>query len=561
MLSDRIVKEYCRINDVTIESLMQLYDVSKYDHQDFIEASDSERFVDLLHSRLDDRKVVVDTDYDCDGVMSGVILEASLKKFGFNVSTHYPSEHDGYGLTLKEADRILYKFPDVKLIVTADSGINCKEAIDYLHDKGVEVLVSDHHRGEVELFPDLALTCVDVNRSDKIDNYRFKHISGAQTAYKLMMLYAEKYSDHSTISYVKSLRVFAAISVLSDVMLIDNENRELVRELLEICNSAKLEKMSLTNEYVNYLREFIQKFGAGKITQESFGFAIIPTINSNRRMLGESDLAFKVFDKNAFVRDSSINALMRLNDLRKSTKKLAQSNMRLVVDEDFLKIATVDADQGILGLIASDLTNSNECASLVFRKSGDKMTASGRGFSSISIYSILEKVKQIDPSLDFAFGGHSNALGCGVSMEHFEKFCKIASDVSNDIFDESMRSSKESIHLDLAEIVSDEDVFDQISYLCRLLDNLRPLPYNLEDISITVRADKEEWLSFGFETFGKSNEHLKMRSSKAEFIGFFKFEEFYRLDLNEVFEMTMSARLDQNQIKFIIEKVRKIDEC
>lgn len=552
---NNILNQYTRLNNISVEQLIELKDFSNYEHQDFSEAADALKFIEVLSQNKTTRRVVVDTDYDCDGVMSGIILEASLKRFGFNVSTHHPSEHDGYGLTIEEAERILQKFPDVSLIVTADSGINCKPAIDYLYEKDVRVLVSDHHEGKIEEFPDKALVCVDVNRIDKNDDYKFKHISGAQTAYKLMHLYAEKYGSRSDLTYIESLRLFAAISVISDVMQIDNENRELVKELLEICNSSRLEKMALTNEYVARLREFLQKFGSGEITQETFGFAVVPTINSNRRMLGESNIAFQVFDRDAFLREKSINSLMRLNDLRKSTKKLAQSQAKLVVDEKYLKIAVVEADQGILGLIASDCANRNSCASLVFRKAGDRMTASGRGHSRYAISELTKTMTKDYPEINCSFGGHSHALGGSVAVEDFERFCEVAAKISNEIYDDSMKSVDRAIEISLDKFLNDSAVLRDIKELCTIIRLLQPLPYYIDNLKFKIRAKKVEFIANGFESFGKSKEHIKMQRSPFDIIGFFDFETFYQADFDDEFEMIFDVKTEGSVIKCIISKI------
>lgn len=561
MNCNRIIDQYAKVNEIKLEDLLNLRDFSDYEHQSFKDAADAKEFIEILSNQISTRKVVIDTDYDCDGVMSGIILEASLKRLGFNVSTYHPTEHDGYGLTISEADKILKQFPTVDLIVTADSGINCKEAVDYLYSKNVKVLVSDHHKGEIDRFPDKALVCVDVNRSDKQDDYQFKHISGAQTAYKLMMLYAEKYGTLEDITYIKSLRIFAAISVLSDVMLIDNENRELVKDLLDICNSDKLEKMSMTNEYVARFRQFLLRFGSGEVTCETFGFAVIPTINSNRRMTGESTLAFQLFDDSLVVRETAINMLMRLNDLRKSTKKIAQSQASLIVDEKFLKIAVVDVSQGILGLIASDYSNRHSCTSLVFRKSGEYLTASGRGRANLSIYELLRSVKETDPSLDFSFGGHSNALGCGVAVKDFDRFCEIARQKSNEIFNASMlEQNNTAIDSHLREILNDKDFADQTFQVCTLLKQLQPIPYYLNNLRFRILDLKENYLFYGFQNFGKEYEHLKFKSNETEIIGFFDFVEFYNSDLDDRFEMILAAKLEHNKLKYIIEKVRKLND-
>lgn len=558
---NEILRRYAQMNDITIDDLTKLSNFADYVHQSFSEASDALKFIDVLHSHRDTRKVVIDTDYDCDGVMAGVILEASLQRLGFSTALHYPSEHDGYGLTLPEAHRILKKFSDVSLIITADSGINCKPAIDFLSTQNVSVLVSDHHKGEVDQFPDKALVCVNVNRSDKPDNYRFKHISGAQTAHKLMCMYAEKYGTPDDLRYIQQLKLFAAISVLSDVMLIADENRELVKELLDTCNSSRLQKIAMTNDHIARLYDFLTRFGKGKVTLETFGFAVIPTINANRRMLGESNLAFQLFDQNSAIREKAINSLMRLNELRKSTKKLVQASARLVVDEKFLKIAVVEGAQGIVGLIASHYTNKGECPSLVFRRTDTGyFTASGRGYAEMSIYRLLEQVKNRDTTIDFSFGGHSNALGCGVAEKDFKRFCQIAAQISNEIFDDSMKGCLRSIELDTKEFLEDVTMQSQIKVTCAILDELKPLPYKLSDFKISITDTKENFLNHGFAHFGRAHEHVKLQKRDVEIIGFFDFEDFYHAELSQTYRFVMNVKSEDGKIKCVIDRVSKIDD-
>lgn len=553
-MNNKFLSEWMRFNNLTNDDLMKLHDFERFDHQDFAEAADAVKFIETLHELKGTRRIVIDSDYDVDGIMSEEILKASLKKFGFNVSSYYPTEHDGYGLTMKEAHHLLEKFPDVTVVITADNGINCKEAIDYLSSLGIAVLVSDHHPGEVDKFPESAEICVNVNRSDKTDLYRFKHISGAQTAYKLMELYARTYESSQVQSYIKCLKVFASISILSDVMLIDNENRRDVRDLIADFNSKRLENMSLVNEYVKRLKTFIDKFGSGKITAETFGFAVIPTLNSARRMLGESELAYKVFDENAKVAEVSTNALMRLNDLRKAEKREAMTNIDLKVDTDQLAIAVTTAKGGILGLIASDLANSVKRSSLAFKEINGRMKASGRGFGGNSIYRILEEVKDRDSSIDFGFGGHSHALGCEVAIEDFERFCQFAKECAEELYHDLVIETDPAVEVTLSEILDSKDFLVELKYASDMIDLIRPLPYYLKDLKISCKTSLSEINARGFEYFGKSFEHLKLERPDLEIICFFKADVIR--SAKEELELIMNVRYDSNKCQLIIDEVK-----
>lgn len=556
-MENRFLSEWMRYNDLTNEEFMKLHDFERFDHQDFSEAADTVRFIETLHGLKGTRRIVIDSDYDVDGIMSEEILKASLRKFGFNVSSYYPTEHDGYGLTMKEAHHLLEKFPDVTAIITADNGINCKEAIDYLSSLGISVLVSDHHRGEIDKFPSSAEVCVNVNRSDKTDLYRFKHISGAQTAYKLMDLYARTYESSQVQSYIKCLKVFASISILSDVMLIDNENRRDVKDLIADFNSKRLENMSLVNEYVKRLKTFVDKFGSGRITAETFGFAVIPTLNSARRMLGESELAYKVFDENAKVAEVSTNALMRLNDLRKAEKREAMSMIDLKVDTDQIAIAVTTAKGGILGLIASDLANSAKRSSLAFKEVNGRMKASGRGFAGNSIYRILEEVKDRDDSIDFGFGGHSHALGCEVAIEDFERFCQIAKECSEELYHDLVIESDPSVEVSLSEILDSKDFLIELKYASDMIDLIRPLPYYLKDLKLSCKTSLSEINARGFEYFGKSFEHLKLERPDLEIVCFFNADKIK--SAKSEFELIMNVRHDSSKCMLVIDEVNTND--
>ena len=555
-MHSKLFKSWLEMNELSYDDYLDLLDFTKFDQQDFSEAADAIAFIETLHS-LKDKFIVIDTDYDCDGVMAGLVLEGSLKRLGFNTATYYPTEHDGYGLTLAEAEHILEKYPDAEVVITADNGINCRDGIKYLTDRGVKVLVTDHHKGEVDLFPTTAEVCVNVNRGDKTDNYRFKGISGAQTAQKLMDLYARTYGDSIDISYVKSLKLFASISIMSDVMPMLNENRRDVRDLIDTTNSQKFAAMAAANDYVKRLKTFIEKFGDKRVTIDSFGFAIIPTINSARRMMGESELAFKAFDSNPAVADLSINGLMRMNDLRKTAKKDALKTIDLRVDSPYIAVGVTTAKSGILGLIASDLANSVGRSALAFKHAGDYYRSSGRGWRHNSIYDILTEVKNREPEIDLQFGGHSHALGCSVAAKDFDLFCKTIEIVAEEMYKDVEPEVPKMIEVDFRELLTSKSLLAEMQDVVSKLDMIEPLPQNVVGLKLQTMTSNEEMTRYGFEYFGRSYEHLKYVSpdKKLEILLFFKADQ-VKFASDEII-LEMSVKFNYGKCMIVIDGVRE----
>ena len=555
-MHSKLFKSWLEMNELSYDDYLDLLDFTKFDQQDFSEAADSITFIETLHS-LKDKFVVIDTDYDCDGVMAGLVLEGSLKRLGFNTATYYPTEHDGYGLTLAEAEHILEKYPDAEVVITADNGINCRDGIKYLTDRRVKVLVTDHHKGEVDLFPTTAEVCVNVNRGDKTDNYRFKGISGAQTAWKLMDLYARTYGDSIDISYIKSLKLFASISIMSDVMPMLNENRRDVRELIDTTNSQKFAAIAAANDYIKRLKTFIEKFGDKRVTIDSFGFAIIPTINSARRMIGESELAFKAFDSNPAVAELSINGLMRMNDIRKTAKKDALKTIDLRVNSPYIAVGVTTAKSGILGLIASDLANSVGRSALAFKHVGDYCRSSGRGWRHNSIYDILTEVKNREPEIDLQFGGHSHALGCSVAAKDFDLFCKTIKIAAEEMYKDVEPEVPKMIEVDFRELLTSKSLLAEMQDVVSKLDMIEPLPQNVVGLKLQTTTSNEEMMCYGFEYFGRSYEHLKYVSpdKKLEILLFFKADQ-VKFASGEI-NLEMSVKFNYGKCTIVIDGVRE----
>lgn len=521
-----LFNEWCKLNRLASEDIVRLSHYDDYVKQSFLEAADVSSFLSQLNQLDRTCQIVVDTDYDCDGVMAGIILYESLKLFGFKPKLYYPNEKDGYGLTVKEAEHILQQFPETELIITGDNGINCKEAIDYLVGLNVNVLVTDHHLGDKALFPDKALACVNVNRQDKIDHYQFKHLSGAMTVYKLMELFCNRYINNSMVlNQIEALKPFAAISLLSDVMVIENENRKHVKELLDLFNnSRKLNSLSAISTPFKKLRKFVNHFDSDDITLDTFGYGVIPVINSARRMLGESQLAFELFDENNLISENATTTLLTVNELRKSTKKLdkQKADKNLMVNTDKLKLSIVDTRKGLLGLIASDYATQNKCMALVFNENevDGYYEASGRGFDKLSIYAFLEMLKQRYPHIQFKFGGHANALGCSVRVVDFDAFCKACEMCVAEMPDLVDDESTDYVCVTFNDLLNGA-FLEEVRALDNFVNAFRPLPPHVVDFKLRLVTTVGELRQRGLQFFGTNGEHAKLEQHQFSLLFFF----------------------------------------
>ena len=144
----------------------------------------------MEQERRPEKLLIVDTDYDTDGIMSAAVLTAALACFGINHRVYIPSMEDGYGLNVKAVNDMLQTYNNVSIILTADNGTNAYEGIDYANSLGIPVLVTDHHIGSSKP----ANAKVIVNPNVPTDFYPYKGNAGATVAWKTMMAYAKKYA-------------------------------------------------------------------------------------------------------------------------------------------------------------------------------------------------------------------------------------------------------------------------------------------------------------------------------------------------------------------------------
>lgn len=407
-----------------------LKEIENY-HHDVLQSSDDlcRRLLDI---RDNHRLIVIIPDFDMDGVMSGVCGFAGLAELGFNVALFIPDPNDGYGFTKATIKRLLAEYPLTEAIITCDVGVTCYEGIDFAKSVGIEVLVTDHHIQEKQINADVL-----VNPKKIGETYAHPGICGAYVLYQVLQQFADTYCDKFMSEQISRLRVFAGIGTVSDMMPVLYENRQLIRDAIDICKLIYLDRNDFIVNSIPgcdiYRRAFYGLFvtlcafnDAGKIRdsesidEQFFGYYLAPTFNSVKRMGKSMTEPFGVFfDSNP---ETKVNNLISWNEERKALEVMYMNEI-LTRDQPYApEIYLTTAPSGILGLLAQKLmlAHNKEHPVLVLNESDTKYHGSGR---SPEWYPFFTRTHD-----NFYVAGHDVAFGIGFTdkreLEAYHAFIK-----------------------------------------------------------------------------------------------------------------------------------------
>ncbi len=382
-----------------------------------------------LHKyRLSGEQVVVLTDFDFDGICSGVIGFGGLAELGFNVAIYMPSTTDGYGFSSDTIDDLLSQFPDCKAILTGDVGITCYGGIAHARDLGIDMFVTDHHKG----FGDAGATvAVDPQRPEDTEAYPFS--CGAAVMYYTLHYYAEHFADMPfyMMQQIDRLRVFAGFGTVSDSMPVYYENRELINDAISICKflyaDGNPEFVRMITGCDVYRRIFYGLYvmldcfsdckklkDAFKFDESFIGYYIAPAFNSVKRLGEDISIVYTVFFGGPANAKPAMKQVMKLNEIRKEMVKEKMLDLYSVQQPWAPYIYITDALPGICGLLAQNVMSVTGEPSLVLYGCEDgSYQGSGR---SPMWYPFLD-IAGHDPEERWYPAGHNPAFGIGVDDE------------------------------------------------------------------------------------------------------------------------------------------------
>ena len=380
---------------------------------------DMKKAVKIIKEKVSEKaKIRIIGDYDIDGVMSTYVLLRGLIRIGADVDTYIPDRvADGYGIHEHLINRA--EEDKVDTILTCDNGIAAVYEIQLAKEKGMTVIVTDHHEipyKETENGREIILPPADAILNPKQQDcpYPSKNLCGAVVAFKLISALYEEFCVPG--EELEDFYELAAIATVGDVMDLQGENRILVKEGLK----------RLKNTGNPGLRELIRVNGLedSKITAYHVGFVLGPCINASGRLDTAARSLALLNAENQGEAAKLAGDLTALNQSRKSlTEEGKEAAIHQVENTDLkndrvLVIYLPDCHESIAGIIAGRIREKYHKPTFVLTKGENSAKGSGR---SIEAYSMYEELVRCADLL-IQFGGHPMAAGLSIEEKNIEKF-------------------------------------------------------------------------------------------------------------------------------------------
>ena len=354
-------------------------------------------------------KIAVFGDYDVDGITATVLLVDYLRSRGADCMQYIPRRiEDGYGLGC-DALRSL-RSQGVDLVITVDCGITGVEEARFCREIGLDLVITDHHECK-DVLPD-AEAVVDPRRPDC--PYPFKHLAGVGVALKLVLALGQSREDALFARYC----TLAAIGTVADVMKMSDENRTIVQRGLE----------SITTTDFLGLKALLKETGLWdkEITSIQIGFVLAPRINAAGRM-GRAELAAELLlTQDPAKAERLARELCDLNRERQSVEQdifrcaIEQMDTLAPTERNALVLSSEEWHQGVVGIVASRLSEKFSCPSFMIHLAGGMGKGSCRSYGGFNLFAALEACSD----LLVGFGGHELAAGFTIKEENIPAFRK-----------------------------------------------------------------------------------------------------------------------------------------
>ncbi len=380
----------------------------------------------LEQALLEQKRILVVGDFDCDGATASVVAVKSLRLMGakyvdFLVPNRF--EH-GYGLS-PEIVKLSIQAKQPDLIITVDNGISSFDGAKLAQQSGIEVIITDHHLPSDSLPEANAI----INPNLKNCEFLSKNLAGVGVIFYLCSalkthLQTNGYfaNHHIPIPDLRTVLDLVALGTVADVVKLDQNNRILVAEgIKRIRNKQCAPGILALLEVANRKAETLQA--------SDLGFAVGPRLNAAGRLsdISRGIKCLLTDDMNDARRYA--NELEAFNQKRRATQEQMQEEAQAVIDAQDnqagkFAICLFDKSwhEGIVGIVAGKLKEDYHCPVVVFAQSGDNLKGSIRSIPSVHIKDLLDLVDRKHPDLILKFGGHAMAAGLSIKPENFAQF-------------------------------------------------------------------------------------------------------------------------------------------
>lgn len=491
-------------------------------------------------------KIVIFSDYDCDGIPGGVILHDFFKKINYNNFTNYiPDRHtEGYGLSI-DAIKV-FESEGVKLIITVDLGTTNVAEINEAQILGIDVIVTDHH------IPPEVLPSAFAILNPKLGNYPDPMLCGAGVAFKLVQGMVNKYGEYYKIKvgWEKWLLDMAGLGTIADMVPLVNENRTLAYFGLSVLRRSPrpgLQKLLS-----------ISKIDQENINEDDVGFMIAPRINVAGRMDSPRRAFAMLASTDVGIGNEEATFLSKLNDERKSIVAKIMKDVHKTIskreEKEIIVIGNPSWRVGLLGLVASKIVETYNVSAFVWGREGTEdgayIKGSTRSNGNLHVHDLMESVKDIFED----FGGHEQAGGFSISETNIH----ILEEKLLENFEKNNRLIKEDLKID-AEL-SPDNVDEKL-----MRSILKLAPFGMGNPK-PVFVFKNVLLA-DVALFGKEKNHLKILIAREnsgngkplEAIAFFKTTEDFKINLKKGERVNIVGNLEQSFFGMSSIRLRIVD--
>ncbi len=435
--------------------------------------------------------ILVYGDYDVDGTTAVALMSSYLKTKHDLVYTYIPDRYDeGYGISYKGID--FASENDFSLIIALDCGIKAIEKVAYAKNLDIDFIICDHHRPG-DTIPE-AIAVLDPKRDDC--PYPFKELCGCGVGFKLVQALAKK--DGLTTEDLIEYLDIVATAIGADIVPINGENRVLAYYGLHVIN---------TNPRPG-IKAILDEVKKTELTITDVVFTVAPRINAAGRMKhGNFAVALLVENNTTLAKEYATEINTYNTDRRETDKRITEEALEQIKaqkeQERFTTVVYSETwHKGVIGIVASRLTETYYRPTLVFTKSGDTLAASARSVKGFDVYNALEACSEHIEQ----FGGHKYAAGLTLKEENYAAFKQAFEEVVSKTIDPHLLTPEISIDTEI-------DLNNITPKFFRILKQLAPYgPSNMTPVFMTSNLRDT---GFG-KCVGADKTHLRVTVSQPD---------------------------------------------
>ena len=484
-------------------------------------------------------RIFIYGDYDVDGVSSTSILFLYFKSIGYDVNYYIPNRlEEGYGISIEALEKINQIGCD--LLISVDCGITSYPEVEFAKSLGMDVIITDHHECQSQV-PD-AIAVINPKQEDC--NYPYDILCGCGVAFKLIQALTPPEEFKTTMyNYLE----IVTLATICDMVPLKDENRIIVKNGLKLMSDGK-----------NIgLKELIKVCGidTDKIKSSHIGYSVGPRINASGR-LGYSYLGVELFttDDRQKAKEIALD-LEEKNTERQLIESQMYSEAEAIInnnptyeDDKVLVVAKEGWQHGIIGIVASKLTEKYYKPSILLTIEDGVATGSARSIKGFSIFDALVECKDLMNK----FGGHEQAAGLSIDANNLEELRRRV----NQIADYNLTQE------DMIENVKVEYELQENQVSLDLVDELHKLePFGLSNPTPKFIMRDLVLYSMGF--VGAAKQHLKITlqgDNMYEAIGFnmaYLADNFTRGDKVDVlFQLDENNFNNNRKVQFLLKDIR-----